>query len=454
MHNMHLILLFKGRSNDLIIACKVMVCMDRIYANQLDESMLGREVEVAGWIEDVRELGAIVFLIVRDVTGGVQIIADPSMLTANGVKVTRQSSVKVRGRVQRSRSINYPLEIKAESLHAYSIAKHPLPIDPTGRVNASLDARLDARALDLRNPSVAAIFKLRHQVLQMIRRFLVERGFIEVNTPKIIGSASEGGANLFKFSYFNNRQAYLAQSPQLYKEQLTLALDRVFEIASYYRAEKSHTTRHLNEFVSVDIEAAYMDADDVMKIAEELIVDVLKELKSKCSKELGLVGSNIDVPDLPFPRMSYMQVVEMLKKDHGISIEVGDDLSDHVLRLLGESMKGFYFITDWPTNLKPFYIHERDDDPRFSYSFDLQYGALELASGGKRQHDASRLRKRLVEQGLNPEEFRDHLKVFEWGMPPHAGWGLGLDRLMMVICNARNVREVVLYPRDTERLSP
>ncbi len=428
--------------------------MERVYANQLNESMLGKDVEVAGWVEDVRELGAINFIIVRDVSGGVQVVVEPSMLVSNGIKVTRQSSIKVRGRVQRSRSVNYPFEIRAESLHTYSIAKHPLPIDPTGRVSASLDARLDARALDLRNPRVAAIFKLRHNTLQIIRRFLVEKGFIEVNTPKIIGSASEGGANLFKFSYFNNRQAYLAQSPQLYKEQLTLALDRVFEIASYYRAEKSHTTRHLNEFVSVDIEAAYMDADDVMGIAEELIHNLIRELKSKCSKELSLVGSDIDVPTLPFPKVTYTQAVEMLKKEYNMSIEVGDDLSDHALRLLGERMKSFYFIVDWPTALKPFYIYERDDDPRFSYSFDLQYGALELASGGKRQHDASRLRKRLVEQGLNPEEFRDHLKVFEWGMPPHAGWGLGLDRLMMVICNVKNVREVVLYPRDTERLSP
>ncbi|MCS6767769.1 MAG: aspartate--tRNA(Asn) ligase [Candidatus Nitrosocaldus sp.] len=429
--------------------------MERVYANQLEESMLGRDVEVAGWVEDIRELGAIVFIIVRDVSGGIQVVAEPSMLTVNeGTKVTRQSSVRVRGRVQRSRSVHYPLEIRAEALTVYSIAKHPLPIDPTGRVSASLDARLDARALDLRNPSVAAIFKLRHHALQMIRRVLVEKGFMEVNTPKIIGSASEGGANLFRLTYFNNRQAYLAQSPQLYKEQLTLALDRVFEIASYYRAEKSHTTRHLSEFVSVDIEAAYMDADGVMRVAEELMVSLLRELKERCSRELSLLGSSIDVPSPPFPRITYMEAVEMLRKDHGISIEFGDDLSDHALKLLGESIKGFYFIVDWPTKLKPFYIHERDDDPNLSYSFDLQYGALELASGGKRLHDASRLRSRLVEQGLNPDDFRDHLKVFEWGMPPHAGWGLGLDRLMTVICNVKNVREVVLYPRDTERLNP
>ncbi len=423
------------------------------YAESIDESLIGKEVTIAGWIEDMRELGAITFLTVRDVTSSIQVITKPELLIHNDVKITRQSAVSVTGIVQRSRSKNYPFEINANRIKLFSLARHPLPIDPTGRVKASLDARLDARALDLRNPSVAAIFKLRHHVLQCIRSTLVSKGFIEVNTPKIIGSASEGGANLFKLSYFN-RQAYLAQSPQLYKEQLTLALDRVFEIAHYYRAEKSHTPRHLNEFVSVDIEAAYMDADDVMSIAEDVIIDVISYVKKRCSKELELVNNaDISVPSKPFPRITYEQVIDILKRDHGIDIEFGDDLSDHTLKLLGEKFKGFYFIVDWPLRLKPFYIHEKDDK-RLSYSFDLQYGALELASGGKRLHDADKLRARIIEQGLNVEEFKDHLKVFDYGMPPHSGWGLGLDRLMTIICKVNNVREVVLYPRDTDRLSP
>ncbi len=425
--------------------------MDRThYTESIDESLIGREVTIAGWIEDMRELGAITFLTVRDVTSSIQVIARPEMLIHNGVKVSRQSSVAVTGVVQVSKSKNYPVEINAKSIKVFSLARHPLPLDPTGRVKASLDARLDARALDLRNQHVAAVFKLRHHTLQAIRSVLVEKGFIEVNTPKIIGSASEGGANLFKLSYFN-RQAYLAQSPQLYKEQLTLALDRVFEIAHYYRAEKSHTTRHLNEFVSVDIEAAYMDAEDVMGIAEDLIVRVIDYVKRRCSKELELVNSNISIPDKPFPRITYQQAIDILSRK-GIRIEFGDDLSDHALKLLGEEFKGFYFIVDWPLKLKPFYIHEKDRV--LSCSFDLQYGALELASGGKRLHDADKLRARIMEQGLNVDEFKEHLKVFDYGMPPHAGWGLGLDRLMTVICNVSNVREVVLYPRDTERLTP
>ncbi len=425
--------------------------MDRThYTESIDESLIGKEVTIAGWIEDMRELGAITFLTIRDVTSSMQVIAKSGMLIHNGVKVTRQSSVAVTGVVQVSKSKNYPVEINARSIKVFSLAKHPLPLDPTGRVKASLDARLDARALDLRNQHVAAIFKLRHHTLQAIRSVLVEKGFIEVNTPKIIGSASEGGANLFRLSYFN-KQAYLAQSPQLYKEQLTLALDRVFEIAHYYRAEKSHTTRHLNEFVSVDIEAAYMDAEDIMGIAEDLIVNVIDHVKRRCSKELELVNSSISIPSKPFPRITYQQAIDILNKK-GLRVEFGDDLSDHALRLLGEKFKGFYFIVDWPLRLKPFYIHEKDD--MLSYSFDLQYGALELASGGKRLHDADKLRARIIEQGLNVEEFKEHLKVFDYGMPPHAGWGLGLDRLMTVICNVSNVREVVLYPRDTERLTP
>ena len=430
--------------------------MDRThYTEEIDESFIGKDVTIAGWIEDIRELGAITFMTIRDVTSSIQVLIRPELLIHNGSKVTRQSSVTVTGMVQRSRSKNYPVEINAKSMKVHSIAKHPLPLDPTGRVKAALDIRLDSRALDLRNPSVASIFKLRHHVLQRIRHNLVKKGFIEVNTPKIIGSASEGGANLFKLDYFN-RRAYLAQSPQLYKEQLVLALDRVFEIAHYYRAEKSHTTRHLNEFVSIDIEAAYMEADDVMNIAEDLIVDVISYVKDICSKELELIGSDIQIPKRPFPRVTYEHVIDVLKKDHGMEINFGDDLSDHALKLLADSMYAsgieFYFIVDWPLSLKPFYIHEKGD--RLSYSFDLQHRALELASGGKRLHYADRLISRLQEQGLSIDEFKDHLRVFDYGMPPHSGWGLGLDRLMSVICNVSNVREVVLYPRDTERLTP
>lgn len=422
------------------------------YAKQLNESIIGQKVKVGGWIEDLRDIGSLVFLTLRDVSGTAQLIVnDPSMLES-AKKITRQSVVIVSGTVQKSKAKAFPVEIKVDEINVLTNAIHPLPIDPTGRVNASIDVRLDSRALDLRNPKVLALFRLRHEALQSIRKTLVENNFIEVNTPKIIGSASEGGANLFSLEYFG-KKAYLAQSPQLYKEQLTMALDRVFEIAPFYRAEKSHTVRHLNEFISIDIEGAFMDAEDVMQVAEQLVRNVLADVKEKCSDDLKQMGSEITVPSLPFERLTYAQVLDELAGSD-IKLEFGEDLPDHALRILGEKRKGYYFIKDWPLKLKPFYIHEKEDNPELSCSFDLQYGYLELSSGGRRQHDVNKLKARLVEQGLNPDDFRDHLKVFEWGMPPHSGWGIGFDRLMMVICNVTNIREVVLYPRDTERLKP
>lgn len=423
------------------------------YTSELDDSLIGKSVRIAGWVEDLRELGSIVFLTIRDISGGAQVVAKPEqILLSPGNKIARQSVVAVSGLVQKSKAKTFPVEIKASEISVLSVAKHPLPVDPTGRVSSSIDVRLDARALDLRNPAVMPFFKLRHEALQSIRRSLVQEKFIEVNTPKVIGSASEGGADLFSFEYFGKR-AYLAQSPQLYKEQLTMALDRVFEIASYYRAEKSHTIRHLNEFISIDIEAAFMDAEDVMEVAERMVRNALADLRKRCAGELEQIGAEIAVPSLPFERVTYAQVLDELSKE-GQKIEFGEDLPDHALRVLGERRRGYYFIVDWPLKLKPFYIHEKEGDPKFSSSFDLQHGFLELASGGRRQHDVNKLRERLREQGLNPDDFRDHLSVFEWGMPPHSGWGLGFDRFMMVVCNAKNIRDVVLYPRDTERVTP
>ena len=347
------------------------------------------------------------------------------------------------------KSKDFPLEIKAERVIIVTEATHPLPIDPTGRVESAIDKRPDSRALDLRSPKASSIFLLRSAALDNIRTTLRSKGFVEVNTPKIIGSASEGGANLFGFEYFK-KQAYLAQSPQLYKEQLILALDRVFEIAPYFRAEKSHTVKHLTEFLSVDIEAAFINFEDAMDLAEEVIRNTFNINKKTDGTDRYAL---LTTPRFPIDRLTYEQCLDELVKE-GEKLEFGDDLSDASLRKLGEMHKGFYFIMDWPLKLKPFYIHEKADDLKLSHSFDLQYGYLELISGGQRQHDPVKLRKRLIEQGLNPANFDSHLRVFSWGMPPHSGWGLGFDRLMMVLTQSDNIRDAVLYPRDTERLMP
>lgn len=414
--------------------------------------MKGQKVVVAGWVEDLRELGKLTFLTLRDITGVSQIVVAGQENLQQVKDLSRQSVVKITGAVQESKARDFAYEIKAEKIEILSRAIHPLPIDPLGRLESGIDNRLNARALDLRNQKTTSIFKIRHHALLSIRKTLGELGFLEVSTPKIIGSASEGGANLFSLKYFD-KQAYLAQSPQLYKEQLTLGLERIFEISSFYRAEKSHTVRHLTEFTSVDIESAFMDYTDVMEILEQLVVSVFEHVEKNCTEEQKNLGIQIVTPKAPFDRVTYKQAIEELGKQ-GLPLTFGDDLLDSHLRKLGELHPGFYFLTDWPLKLKPFYIHEQEDDNTISKSFDLQFGYLELSSGGRRLHDPAKIKSRLVEQGLDPVQFEDHLKTFDWGMPPHSGWGLGLDRLMTVLTQIDNVREVVLYPRDPERLFP
>jgi nondiscriminating aspartyl-tRNA synthetase len=450
-------------------------------ADSITDDLVDKDISVAGWIEDIRDIGRLGFVSMRDFTGLIQIIVDGDLLGQIRT-IPRQSCVLIVGKVQRSKAKNVNFEIKATKISLLSKAIHPLPIDPTGRVESSTDKRIDSRALDLRDPIVSAIFRLRSSALQTIRDFLRSKRFTEVTTPKIIGTSTEGGANLFRCDYFG-KDAYLAQSPQLYKEQLTVGLERVFEIGPYFRAEKSHTVRHLAEFTSVDIEVAFLDYTDVMEIVADLVKRVINDLMQFHSADLKMTRQKgaephsvadrvqdetvhemkemlgisnhirLDASELKIDRITYEEAVDELR-GHGESLSFGDDLSDTALRKLGDLHKGFYFITDWPMRLKPFYIHEKEENQELSCSFDLQFGYLELVSGGRRQHDPYKLKTKIMEQGLDASGFEDHLKAFQWGMPPHSGWGLGFDRLMMVLTNSQNVREVVLYPRDAERLRP
>ncbi|MCA9828483.1 MAG: aspartate--tRNA(Asn) ligase [Nitrosopumilus sp.] len=419
--------------------------------SELTTELIGKQVVLGGWIEDLRKLGKMSFITLRDVSGISQIIVKGD-LNDNLPEINRQSVVSIKGTVQETKARDFAFEIKADEIEILGKAVHPLPVDPIGRLESNIDTRLNHRALDMRNQKTASIFKLRHHVLQSLRKTLAEKKFIEITTPKIIGSASEGGADLFSLDYFG-KTAYLAQSPQLYKEQMTIGLERVFEISNFYRAEHSHTGRHLSEFTSIDIEAAFMDYSDVMNVLESLVLEVYKATSKSCKKEQEAIEHEIKVPSSPFERITYTQCIDELKEE-GEKIDVGDDLLDSHLRIIGKNHPGFFFLIDWPMKLKPFYIREKDEDKTLSRSFDLQYGYLELASGGTRLHNPETLRSRLAEQGLNPAQFADHLKTFDWGMPPHSGWGMGLDRLMTTLIGIDNVREVVLYPRDPDRLSP
>ena len=421
------------------------------YIEDVKASMNGQEVILGGWVEDLRKMGKMTFLTLRDVTGITQIILTDDIIKSAG-DITRQSVVRFTGKIQDTRARDFECEIKASEINLLAKAIHPLPIDPIGRLESHIDNRLNSRALDMRNQKTASIFKIRHHTLAALRKSFIEKKFIEITTPKIIGSASEGGANLFSLDYFG-KQAYLAQSPQLYKEQMTIGLERVFEISSFYRAEKSHTGRHLSEFTSIDMESAFMNYTDVMDILEDLVVSTFKYVSENCKKEQETIGNKVIIPNNPFKRITYSQALEELNKKDA-KLEFGDDLLDSHLRILGETYPEFYFLTDWPLKIKPFYISEKEDNAELSESFDLQFGYLELSSGGTRLHNPEKIKMRLSEQNLDPAKFSEHIQAFDWGMPPHAGWGLGLERLLTVIIGIDNVREVILYPRDPERLKP
>ena len=419
------------------------------YIEDIMLNMKDQEVILGGWVEDLRKMGKMTFLTLRDATAIIQIILTDDVMKSSG-DITRQSVVRVTGKIQDTKARDFECEIKASEINVLARAVHPLPIDPIGRLESHIDNRLNSRALDMRNQKTASIFKIRHHVLVSLRKTFLEQKFTEITTPKIIGSASEGGANLFSLDYFG-KQAYLAQSPQLYKEQMTIGLERVFEIASFYRAEKSHTGRHLSEFTSVDMEAAFMDYNDVMNVLEDLVLNTFKDVSENCKTEQKIIGNKVIMPDKPFEKITYSEALEELNRKDA-KLEFGDDLLDSHLRVIGENHPGFYFLTDWPIKLKPFYIMENQDKPEISESFDLQFGYLELSSGGTRLHNPEKIKMRLSEQDLDPTKFSEHLQAFDWGMPPHAGWGLGLERLLTVIIGIDNVREFILYPRDPERL--
>lgn len=416
----------------------------------------GKEVTLFGWIKEIRDLGAVKFLILQDREGTIQLTivknrAEEKVLRKTDL-IQTQYCVAVKGTVKKTSMTKRGFEVIPREIKILGVAQHPLPLDVTGKTSALLDTRLNARVLDLCHEENRALWSVQSKALEALRQFLTDRGFIEVYTPRIISTATEGGAALFSMNYFD-QEAYLAQSPQLYKEQLTLCFEKVFEIGPFFRAEASHTRRHLSEFISIDIEQAFVKSSDVMKLLEEIMHFTCTTVKENCRKELEILKHEVEVPKLPLKRLTYSEVLEELKTE-GNSVPWGEDIPTPAYRTLGKLHPYFYFVTDWPTESKPFYIAPKEDQPEVSEGFDLMWRWMELASGGTRVHAKSVLMHRLKEQGLNPESFRHHLQVFDYGVPPHAGWATGLERMVMMLTGKRNIREVVLFPRDRSRLTP
>ena len=426
------------------------------YSKSIDTTTNGREVTIIGWISSIREHSNIKFLTVNDRFGSIQVILKkgeyPASLESEISNIRDHTVIAIKGKVRTEPKAPNGIELIPNDIRILSLANKNSPIVIQSRKGVGIDTRLDLRAVDLRRPYLQSIFNIRYTVLNSCREFLRQEGFIEVNTPKIIATATEGGATLFPIFYYD-REAFLTQSPQLYKEQLTMAFENVFEIGPIFRAEPSRTNRHLSEATSIDVEKAYVDYNDVSEILERMILFLWNEIKDKNKSHLEYL--KIQLPDLSFPfkRYTYSVLIEKLQRS-GQSIEWGDDISQQKLsKLDDEDMKLFYFITDWPTSIKPFYVKPKPTGTECE-SFDLMYGDLELSSGSTRIHNKDELIERMKKQGLNIDAFDFHLKVFDYGMPPHAGFGLGLERLMMSMCGVDNIRDAVLFPRDIDRLSP
>jgi len=434
------------------------------YSKEITPALFGQQVTVGGWVQDLRNLGAISFLQLRDRDGVIQVTTlkkRSKELFDLVASIPRESVVQVTGTLKESKEARAGFEILPDKIIILSKAETPLPLGVIDKVGADLDTRLNNRFLDLRKEEVRAIFQIEARAIEGIRRFLMSEGFIEVSTPKIVAAGAEGGSTLFPIKYFD-RGAYLAQSPQLYKQNLmATGLDRIFEIAHAYRAEASDTVRHIAEFISLDVEMAFIESsEDVMAVAEGIVVNSLEHVREHAKVELQKLGLEIEKPSVPFPRVKYKEAVEMVRAA-GLSIEHGEDLGTEGEKALGEVMKReknceLYFITEFPTSLKrgTFYAKRFDDDPETTGYFDLDYKGQEIVSGGQREHRYDVLVEQMRENNLNLDSFDFYLKAFRFGMPPHGGFGFGVERYVQKMLNLGNIREAVLYPRDRSRLVP
>ncbi|MCL5665696.1 MAG: aspartate--tRNA(Asn) ligase [Candidatus Thermoplasmatota archaeon] len=412
-------------------------------------------VLVEGWVQDIRILKNISFIVLRDSSGLAQITLKRNTMSNYDsiISVNRESVIEVIGDIVKDSVSKTGPEIMAHSVNILNRAEAPLPLGITDPVGADLETRLNHRYLDLRKTHNSVIFLAENSLLWGIRSYLKRMGFVEVHTPKIVAAATEGGADLFPVKYFD-REVYLNQSPQLYKEILiSSGINRVFEVGPAFRAEKHNTVRHLNEFTSIDIEMAFSDHNDAMKMLENSVFNAAEY----CLKENGDILENagyiIEKVRKPFPRITFRECVEILEKE-GSPYRDGEDFSPENLKVIGSRFDGFYFITQWPAALRPFYTMPSSDNPEYTNSFDLQLREIEVTSGAMRVHDPDLLRKRFTEKGLNSQDFQFYLDAFRYGMPPHAGWAIGLERLTMILLNLPNIREASLFPRDRTRVSP
>jgi len=426
--------------------------------------MDGETVVVMGWARAVRAVGKLTFIQLADRDGFAQLIIKPKEVPEALAKelsaISRETVIAVKGAVKANKEAPGGFEILPKEAKILSEAEAPLPMEVvTKKTPAEFMTRLDARFVDLRRPEIAAIFKVKDAVTTAVREYLEGNNFIEIHTPKIIAEASEGGSEVFKVKYYE-REAYLAQSPQFYKQMMmATGFDRVYEIAPAFRAEKSHTTRHISEILMLDMEMAFINSvDDVMDTVEKMMISVCSFVVKKESKQLKILGRDIVVPKAPFPRISVEEARKLLAKK-GLKYKPDEEIDSAGEKALGEYAKEkynheFIFLTDFPWAQAKFYHMQNPKNPKVAERCDLIYNGTEIATVTRREHRYAKLIEQAKKGGTTLEKIRFYLNAFRYGMPPHGGCGVGIERIVQLMLGLPTIQESVLFPRTTERLTP
>ncbi len=427
--------------------------MERTYVKDALSSNAGEKVLLKGWVHDTRDLKKVRFLVLKDITGRIQVTGVDGKTDSKTFELLdnlkRESAVEIIGEVKESNQAPGGKEVLPSEINIIAEAADPLPIDVSDFSKTELPLRLDNRFLDLHTQKTQAIFKIQSAIIQGYREFMVKEGGIEAVFPSIIGSSSEGGTDLFKAKYFE-KEVCLSQSCQLYKQMLACSMEKVFALFTVWRAEKHNTVRHLNEARQFDYEEGFADDKRVMDVLGRVVQYIVKKVLEENKPELDTLGvENLKVPEIKY--LTFAEVADTMKKE-GVKMS-SHDLSGEAEKKLDELYPDtIVFVHDWPIDGKPFYIMPAEDG--LSKGFDAIWKGMEISSGGQRVHIPDLLIERLKAKGLDPEEFTDYINSFRYGAPEHAGWGLGLERLTMLMLGLNNIREAVLFPRDRDRLTP
>ena len=435
--------------------------LDRSYTDEVTSDDSGEEVAVAGWAHEIRDLGGITFVILRDRKGQIQVIFkedEDEELFNKAQDIGKEDLVHVKGVVEENDQAPGDREIQPTSLEIIGEAESPLPMDISKNIDSDLSTRLDNRFMDLRKPEVHAVFSLKTKAMEAMQNWFDEDDYIEIDTPLISKGGAEGGAELFPVIYYDE-EAFLSQSPQLYKQMLMAAgFDKVYEVGTAFRAEEFATSRHVSEINMFDVELAFVeDHHDVMDVQEESFRHTLKKVKEEAADELETLDVDLTVPDEDFPRIQFDEAINILEEEFDHVPDDEGDLDTKGEKLLGEYFeeKGHpaFFVVGYPGE-KFYYMQEVEGDEVASRKFDLIYKGQELSSGGQRQHDLDTLEEWMEKQDVDKSNFSFYLEAFKFGMPPHGGYGLGIDRMVQKIAEVENIKEAILFPRDPDRLEP